>query len=142
MRFAPVSRNLAKLLDIKSLRLLDNYAQFNPVPLSIEQFLAFGQRAMETESYHFLKKELPVRFANIMKEINLLPATLLQMPSVQDLQVCRPCLLILYFPSIILHLLYFTIGKLCRQLQRPDRVRGKFSRPQEYGRIFANLVGN
>jgi len=86
MRFAPVSRNLAKLLDIKSLRLLDNYAQFNPVPLSIEQFLAFGQRAMETESYHFLKKELPVRFANIMKEINLLPATLLQMPSVQDLQ--------------------------------------------------------
>jgi len=81
-----VSRNLAKLLDIKSLRLLDNYAQFNPVPLSIEQFLAFGQRAMETESYHFLKKELPVRFANIMKEINLLPATLLQMPSVQDLQ--------------------------------------------------------
>ena len=97
MRFAPVSRNLAKLLDIKSLRLLDNYAQFNPVPLSIEQFLAFGQRAMETESYHFLKKELPVRFANIMKEINLLPATLLQMPSVQDLQVCRLCLLILYF---------------------------------------------
>ena len=89
MRFAPVSRNLAKLLDIKSLRLLDNYAQFNPVPLSIEQFLAFGQRAMETESYHFLKKELPVRFANIMKEINLLPATLLQMPSVQDLQVCH-----------------------------------------------------
>jgi len=86
MRFAPVSRNLNKLLDIRSLKMLDNYAQFNPVPLSIEQFLQFGQRALETESYHFLKEELPVRFANIMKEINLLPAALLQMPSVQELQ--------------------------------------------------------
>ena len=56
MRFAPVSRNLNKLLDIRSLKMLDNYAQFNPVPLSIEQFLQFGQRALETESYHFLKK--------------------------------------------------------------------------------------
>lgn len=86
MRFAPVSRNLAKLLDIKSLKILDNYAQFNPVPLSLDQFLQFGKGANESESYHFLKKELPVRFANIMKEINLLPAALLQMPSVQDLQ--------------------------------------------------------
>lgn len=86
MRFAPVSRNLNKILDIRSLKMLDNYAQFNPVPLSIGQFLEFGQRALETESYHFLKKELPVRFANIMKEINLLPAALLQMPSVQELQ--------------------------------------------------------
>ena len=67
--------------------MLDNYAQFNPVPLSIGQFLEFGQRGLEPESYHFLKKELPVRFANIMKEINLLPAALLQMPSVQELQV-------------------------------------------------------
>ena len=70
MRFAPVTRNLAKLLDIKSLKILDNYAQFNPVPLSVEQFVEFGVRALETESYHFLKKELPVRFANIMKEMN------------------------------------------------------------------------
>ena len=82
-----MSRNLNKILDIRSLKMLDNYAQFNPVPLSIGQFLEFGQRALETESYHFLKKELPVRFANIMKEINLLPAALLQMPSVQELQV-------------------------------------------------------
>ena len=30
-----MSRNLNKLLDIRSLKMLDNYAQFNPVPLSI-----------------------------------------------------------------------------------------------------------
>jgi len=86
MRFAPVTRNLAKLLDHKQLKILDNYAQFNPVPLNIEQFVDFGVKALEGESYHFLKKELPVRFANIMKEMNLLPATLLQVPSVQTLQ--------------------------------------------------------
>jgi hypothetical protein len=37
MRFAPVTRNLTKLLDIKSLRLLDTFAQYNPSPLSIQQ---------------------------------------------------------------------------------------------------------
>jgi len=88
MRFAPVTRNLAKLLDIKQLKILDNYAQFNPTPLSIQQFVDFGvdPNVTEGQSYHFLKKELPVRFANVMKEMNLLPATLLQMPSVQILQ--------------------------------------------------------
>ena len=100
MRFAPVSRNLAKLLDIKSLKILDNYAQFNPVPLSVEQFLQFGKGALESESYHFLKKELPVRFANIMKEINLLPAALLQMPSVQDLQV-RLSFFLVNIPGVV-----------------------------------------
>ena len=103
MRFAPVTRNLAKLLDIKSLKILDNYAQFNPVPLSLEQFIEFGVRAAETESYHFLKKELPVRFANIMKEMNLLPASLLQMPSVQTLQVS-----VMRLIAIVLFVLFLT----------------------------------
>ena len=87
MRFAPVSRNLTKLLDIKSLRLLDTFAQYNPSPLSIQQFVDFGRNATEDESFNFLRKEIPIRLSNIMKEINLLPSTLLQMPSVMLLQV-------------------------------------------------------
>merc|ERR1712121_134315 len=78
MRLAQVSRNLTKLLD--------NYAQFNPSPLSMKQMLEFGRNATEVESYQFLRREIPVRLSNIMKEINLLPSSLLQMPSCLLLQ--------------------------------------------------------
>lgn len=86
MRFSPCRLNLNKLLDLKSLKLLDHYSQFNPSPLSIKQFIDFGQSASEAESFQFLSKEIPVRLSNIMKEINLLPANLLQMPSILILQ--------------------------------------------------------
>ena len=87
MRLTTGLRNINKLLDLKSLKTLDSYAQFNPSPLTIQQFIEFGKTATEDESYIFLKKELPVRMSNIMKEINLLPGNLLQMPSVLILQV-------------------------------------------------------
>jgi len=41
-----------------------------------------GYSACERKSFTFLRKELPVRLANIMKEISLLPENLLRMPSV------------------------------------------------------------
>ena len=87
MRITSCVRNLNKLLDMKSLKLLDHYSQFNPSPLSLKQFIDFGQTASEAESFVFLSKEIPVRLSNIMKEINLLPGNLLQMPSVLILQV-------------------------------------------------------
>ncbi|KAK8388511.1 hypothetical protein O3P69_020472 [Scylla paramamosain] len=61
---------------------LDYYSQFNPSPLSMQQFTDFGENATISESFLFLKKELPVRLANIMKEFHLLPENLLHMPSV------------------------------------------------------------
>ena len=87
MRFTPAVRNINKLLDIKSMKMLDHYSQFNPSPLTIKQFMEFGRTATEEESFTFLRKEIPVRLSNIMKEINLLPSNLLQMPSVLILQV-------------------------------------------------------
>jgi len=86
MRVTYVVRNLNKLLDQQSLKLLDQYSQFNPSPLTIKQFMEFGQTATEEESFQFLRKEIPVRLSNIMKEVNLLPGNLLQMPSVLILQ--------------------------------------------------------
>lgn len=66
--------------------LLDYYSRFNPSPLSIKKFMDFGQQACEKKSFVFLRKELPVRLANIMKEFSLLPENLLQMPSVMTVQ--------------------------------------------------------
>ncbi|XP_018562888.1 pyruvate dehydrogenase (acetyl-transferring) kinase, mitochondrial isoform X2 [Anoplophora glabripennis] len=63
-------------------KMLDFYSQFNPSPLSIKKFIDFGLNASEKKSFIFLRKELPVRLANIMKEIALLPENLLRMPSV------------------------------------------------------------
>ncbi|KAL0267693.1 UNVERIFIED_CONTAM: hypothetical protein PYX00_009888 [Menopon gallinae] len=63
-------------------KLLDFYSQFTPTPLSIKHFLEFGLAACERKSFVFLRKELPVRLSNIMKEIHLLPENLLRMPSV------------------------------------------------------------
>ncbi|XP_064087907.1 pyruvate dehydrogenase (acetyl-transferring) kinase, mitochondrial-like isoform X1 [Macrobrachium nipponense] len=65
---------------------LDFYSQFNPSPLSMKQFTDFGRNATRTESYLFLRKELPVRLANIMKEFSLLPENLLLMPSTRAVQ--------------------------------------------------------
>lgn len=45
-----------------------------------------GKEACEQTSFVFLRKELPVRLANIMKELHLLPNKLLAMPSVELVQ--------------------------------------------------------
>ncbi|XP_068126068.1 pyruvate dehydrogenase kinase, isozyme 3 [Hyperolius riggenbachi] len=63
---------------------IEYYSKFSPSPLSIKQFLDFGRNnACEKTSYLFLRKELPVRIANTLKEVNLLPENLLQRPSVK-----------------------------------------------------------
>nr|XP_045003316.1 pyruvate dehydrogenase (acetyl-transferring) kinase isozyme 1, mitochondrial isoform X1 [Jaculus jaculus] len=68
-------------------RQVDFYARFSPSPLSMKQFLDFGSvNACEKTSFMFLRQELPVRLANIMKEISLLPDNLLRTPSVQLVQ--------------------------------------------------------
>ncbi|XP_069490462.1 pyruvate dehydrogenase kinase, isozyme 2 isoform X1 [Ambystoma mexicanum] len=66
---------------------IDHFSKFSPSPLSMKQFLDFGSsNACEKTSFSFLRQELPVRLANIMKEINLLPDRLLGTPSVQLVQ--------------------------------------------------------
>uniref|UniRef100_A0A8C7LC10 Protein-serine/threonine kinase n=1 Tax=Oncorhynchus kisutch TaxID=8019 RepID=A0A8C7LC10_ONCKI len=63
---------------------IEYYSRFSPSPMSIKQFLDFGrENACEKTSYVFLRKELAVRGANTMKEINLLPSDLRIQPSVK-----------------------------------------------------------
>ncbi|XP_053505200.1 pyruvate dehydrogenase kinase, isozyme 3b isoform X3 [Ictalurus furcatus] len=66
---------------------IEYYSRFSPSPMSIKQFLDFGrENACEKTSYMFLRKELPVRLANTMREVTLLPGKLLNQPSVQLVQ--------------------------------------------------------
>jgi len=53
-----------------------------------------GKRNSDSrQSFAFLRKEIPVRLANIMNEINLQPSVLRQMPSVQQVAGWYVCLL-------------------------------------------------
>ncbi|XP_048849140.1 pyruvate dehydrogenase kinase, isozyme 4 [Brienomyrus brachyistius] len=66
---------------------VDRFSKFSPSPLSMKQFIDFGSaNACEKTSFVFLRQELPVRLANIMKEIDFLPDKLLGTPSLQLLQ--------------------------------------------------------
>ncbi|KAI6074552.1 Protein-serine/threonine kinase [Aix galericulata] len=65
-------------------REVEQFSRFSPSPLSIKQLLDFGStNGCERTSFAFLRQELPVRFANILREIDLLPDRLLSTPSVQ-----------------------------------------------------------
>uniref|UniRef100_A0A8C4ZL82 Protein-serine/threonine kinase n=1 Tax=Gadus morhua TaxID=8049 RepID=A0A8C4ZL82_GADMO len=63
---------------------VERFAKFSPSPLSMKQFIDFGSTdACEKTSFVFLRQELPVRLANIMKEIDFLPDKLLGTPSLR-----------------------------------------------------------
>ncbi|KAL3044015.1 hypothetical protein OYC64_003783 [Pagothenia borchgrevinki] len=63
---------------------VERFAKFSPSPLSMKQFIDFGSsNACEKTSFVFLRQELPVRLANIMKEIDFLPDKLLSTPSLK-----------------------------------------------------------
>nr|AAW26205.1 SJCHGC06178 protein [Schistosoma japonicum] len=56
--------------------MIEHYSKFTPVSLSLKSLLIFGETAPASKSFDFLKYELPVRFANIIREIQLLPNVL------------------------------------------------------------------
>ena len=55
---------------------LEKYSIYQPTPVSIQHFIKFAQNSCAESSFAFLKHELPVRLANIMKELQLLPKQL------------------------------------------------------------------
>jgi len=57
--------------------------------------VAEGKRNSDArKSFAFLRKEIPVRLANIMNEISLQPSVLRQMPSVQEVAGWYVCYLL------------------------------------------------
>lgn len=55
---------------------VEKYSAYQPTPVSIAHFLDFGRNASLESSFIFLKREVPVRLANIMKELMLMPMEL------------------------------------------------------------------
>ncbi|XP_054622428.1 pyruvate dehydrogenase (acetyl-transferring) kinase isozyme 3, mitochondrial isoform X2 [Dunckerocampus dactyliophorus] len=85
---------------------VEYYSRFSPSPLSIKQFLDFGrENACEKTSYMFLRKELPVRLANTMREVNLLPDKLLSQPSIRLVQKWSSAFSFLYDSRLILFMI-------------------------------------
>ncbi|XP_026144570.1 pyruvate dehydrogenase (acetyl-transferring) kinase isozyme 2, mitochondrial [Carassius auratus] len=82
MKFAQIMLKNSSKLNIP--KQVDRFSKFSPSPLSMKQFIDFGSaNACEKTSFMFLRQELPVRLANIMKEIDFLPDKLLSTPSVK-----------------------------------------------------------
>jgi len=79
-------KQLKHLMDASCLKSLDRFSSYNPSPLTLKELIQFGSSAKEKDSYLYLRQELPVRFANIIKEMDVLPEKFLQMPSVNILQ--------------------------------------------------------
>lgn len=63
----------------------DAYSSFRPTPLNLRNLLEFGRTAPASKSFEFLKNELPVRIANILQEIRLLPDSLLLTKPLQEI---------------------------------------------------------
>ncbi|XP_041104845.1 pyruvate dehydrogenase kinase, isozyme 4 [Polyodon spathula] len=85
MKFARYLMCNAALANIP--KQIERFSKYSPSPLSMKQFLDFGSaNACEKTSFVFLRQELPVRLANIMKEVDFLPDKMLCTPSLQLLQ--------------------------------------------------------
>lgn len=74
-------------MDCSILKNLLSAFKYSWLYLCLSLLLPSGRdNACEKTSFMFLRKELPVRLANTMREVNLLPDKLLSQPSVKLVQ--------------------------------------------------------
>lgn len=63
--------------------LLDKTSLYRPSPITVAQLIEFGKKRNESQSYAFLHHELPIRISHMVKELHMLPESLLQQHSVK-----------------------------------------------------------
>ncbi|CAF1096635.1 unnamed protein product [Adineta steineri] len=61
----------------------DNYAKFQPTPVTLKSLIDFAVDGDMKHSYKFLRVELLVRWSHMRKEMDYIPAKLLEMPSLK-----------------------------------------------------------
>merc|ERR1719361_340839 len=64
------------VMDTNTASQLDRYSRYIPAAISIKHLLDHGKTANQLGSFLFLKKEIPTRLANMIKELQLLPSDL------------------------------------------------------------------
>ncbi|XP_048727941.1 pyruvate dehydrogenase (acetyl-transferring) kinase isozyme 2, mitochondrial-like isoform X2 [Ostrea edulis] len=69
--------------NVRNLFVRQLHSKYKPVPLSMQQYLEFGQKKCEKKSFQFLNDEISIRLAHIMREFEDLPKELLTMKSVK-----------------------------------------------------------
>jgi len=85
-RTSRVYRHLETVLNDEELMKVDNFSKYTPTSVSLSHFLDHGSGGGSIEeSYLFLRKEIPVRLSNIMKEFESLPDVLSSEPAVKEI---------------------------------------------------------
>jgi len=79
----PRTRQLAQTLNAEEMMKMDFYSKFTPTSVTLSHFLDHSSGGGTVEdSFLFLRREIPVRLANIMMELELLP---------DELHAQKPC---------------------------------------------------
>jgi len=79
-------RQISNMLTFEQVQKMEFYSKFTPTSVSLSHFLDHGSDGKGVEnSFLFLRREIPVRLANIMMELELLPPGLLAQPACQDI---------------------------------------------------------
>lgn len=79
-------RHVANMLTFEQVKKMEFYSKFTPSSVSLSHFLDHGSDGKGVEnSFLFLRREIPVRLANIMMELELLPQELLAQPACIDI---------------------------------------------------------
>jgi len=77
---------MSNMLTYELVLKMEFYSKFTPTSVSMSQFFDHGDCGNGVEkSFIFLRREIPVRLANIMMELELLPPELLAQPACMDI---------------------------------------------------------
>ena len=73
------------LLDRFTIYHLDQFSAMSPTPVSIKGMLEQSFQPTQQESFKYITKELPVRLANMIMEMQMMPRSLSAQPQFQDI---------------------------------------------------------
>jgi len=76
---------LSNILTFQQIQKMEFYSKFTPTSVSLFHFLDQADGKGVEKSFLFLRREIPVRLANIMMELELLPTELLKQPACQGI---------------------------------------------------------